>query len=45
MDNFLKYRVSGFLKVPDVQYYITDSALAGMAKYFHTSMLYVVALI
>ena len=41
-DNFKKYQTSGiyqvFFKVhvPNIQYCITDSTLAGMAKYCHT---------
>ncbi len=35
----IRYQVLGIFKVPDIRYCITDSALAGMVKYFHTNML------
>ncbi len=35
----IRFWVSDIFKVPNIQYCITDSALAGMVKYFHTSML------
>ncbi len=39
---FKKYRISGigyFFKGPNIWYCRADPTLAGMAKYFHTSVL------
>ncbi len=36
---YIRYHISGISTVTDIQYCATDFALAGLVKYFHTSML------